>query len=74
MWVVQPEYDTQNRCTMEVIHVDSIARGCHLLPVYGCSALPEDFSFPHTLLSFKAYFVNQYVSNHVHEFLNEKNE
>ncbi|KAJ3871695.1 hypothetical protein F5051DRAFT_340527 [Lentinula edodes] len=73
MWVVQPEYDHQNRRTLEVIHVDSIARGCHLLPVFGHAALPEDFSFDHSLTSFKAYFVNKYASNHVHEFLIDDN-
>ncbi|KAJ3966017.1 hypothetical protein EV361DRAFT_1028835 [Lentinula raphanica] len=74
MWVIRPEYDAQNRHTLEVIHVDSIARGCHLLPVYGGTALPEDFSFHHALLSFRAFYVNKYASNHVHEFLNEKHE
>ncbi|KAJ3833133.1 hypothetical protein F5878DRAFT_719544 [Lentinula raphanica] len=63
MWVIRPEYDAQNRHTLEVIHVDSIARG-----------LPEDFSFHHALLSFRAFYVNKYASNHVHEFLNEKHE
>lgn len=73
MWVVQPEYDNRNRRTLEVVHVDSIARSCHLLPIFGKSPLPEDFSYYYSLTSFKAYFVNKFASNHVHEFLTEDN-
>ncbi|KAJ3924930.1 MAG: hypothetical protein NXY57DRAFT_907639, partial [Lentinula lateritia] len=54
-------------------HVDSIAHGCHLPPVFGHAALPEDFLFDHSLTSFKAYFVNKYASNHVHKFLIDDN-
>ncbi|KAH8976907.1 pyridoxal phosphate-dependent transferase [Lactarius hatsudake] len=37
MWVVKQELDRHGQPTLEVIHVDSIARAAHLLPVYGDS-------------------------------------
>jgi hypothetical protein len=68
MWVVRPECEG-NRRTLDVIHLDSIARGAHLLPVYGSGFLPEDFHYTLSLDAFKAYFVNHYVDHHAHEFL-----
>jgi len=68
MWVVRPEYEGRER-TLEVIHLDSIARGAHLLPVYGSGFLPEDFQYEVSLDVFNSYFVNHYIDHHAHEFL-----
>jgi len=38
MWTVRPELDEVGECpTFQVIDINSIARGAHLLPVYGSS-------------------------------------
>ncbi|KAF8903656.1 hypothetical protein CPB84DRAFT_1845636 [Gymnopilus junonius] len=37
MWMVQLEHDGRGRPTVEVIDIDAIARGAHLLPIYGSS-------------------------------------
>ena len=68
MWVVSPEREGNER-TLEVIHLDSIARGAHLLPVYGSGFLPEDFQYTVSLDAFRSYFVNSYIDHHTHEFL-----
>ncbi|KAG9223441.1 hypothetical protein PLEOSDRAFT_154734 [Pleurotus ostreatus PC15] len=69
MWVVKPEYGGNGRRTVEVIHLDSVARGAHLLPVYGTSCLPEDFHFSYSLDVFHSYFVNPYADHHTFEFI-----
>jgi hypothetical protein len=66
MWLVKPEV-VGGKPPLEVIHVDSIVRGAHLLPRYGSGFLPEDFSHIDALDSFKSYFVNHFVDYHVHE-------
>ena len=38
--------------TLEVIHLDSIVQGAHLLPAYGRGFLPEDFNFRDALDAF----------------------
>jgi hypothetical protein len=58
LWVVQPKFGANGRCTLAVIHLDCVARGAHLLPVYGLSFIPEDFYFSDALDAFHAYFVN----------------
>lgn len=68
MWVVEPKLKDSTR-TIEVIHLDAIARVIHLLPVYGSGYLPEDFHYLFSLDSFKTYFVNHYINHHAHEFL-----
>lgn len=67
LWMVRP--DLRHQRTLEVVHVDSIARGCHLIPNYGTRPLPEDFSYQYALTSFPSYYVNSFVDNRVHQFL-----
>ncbi|KAF8962421.1 hypothetical protein BDZ97DRAFT_1662882 [Flammula alnicola] len=68
LWLVKPEFEGNQR-TLAVIHLDTIARGAHLLPVYGSSFLPEDFHFSQSLDVFCAFFVNSHVDHHAHEFV-----
>ncbi|KDQ60532.1 hypothetical protein JAAARDRAFT_126257 [Jaapia argillacea MUCL 33604] len=54
---------------MAVIHVESIARGAHLIGLYGLTFLPEDFHFSYTLDAFQAFYVNKYGDHHLHQFV-----
>ncbi|KAI9436532.1 hypothetical protein BJY52DRAFT_1130452 [Lactarius psammicola] len=69
MWVVKQEFDYHGQPTVEVIHVDSITRAVHLLPVYGASWVPEEFHYHSALDTFHTFFVNHYVNHHAHEFI-----
>ncbi|KAH9024047.1 hypothetical protein EDB85DRAFT_2150734 [Lactarius pseudohatsudake] len=69
MWVVKQEVDRRGQPTLEVIHVDSIARAAHLLPIYGSSRVPEDFDYHNALDTYYSFFVNHYVDHHAHEFI-----
>lgn len=69
MWTVQLERNQRGQPTVEVIDVDAIARGAHLLPVYGSSRLPDDFSHHNALDSFNSFFVNHFIDHHAHEFI-----
>jgi hypothetical protein len=69
MWTVQMEHDRHGQPTIEVINVDSIARGAHLLPIYGSSRVPDDFSHHDALDSFNSFFVSHYIDHHTHEFI-----
>ena len=43
------EHDRHGQPTIAVINIDSIAQGAHLLPVYGSSWVPDDFSHHNAL-------------------------
>ena len=69
MWTVRLEREGRGQPTVEVIDVDSIARGAHLLPVYGSSRIPDDFSHHDALDAFNSFFVNHFIDHHAHEFI-----
>lgn len=64
MWIVEPEFTRNGRRVLEVIEVQTIARGAHLLPVYGTGTLPEDFNYVDALDAFRSYYVNPYIDHH----------
>ncbi|KAF8885116.1 hypothetical protein CPB85DRAFT_1337385 [Mucidula mucida] len=63
MWIVRPEY-LGNQCTLEVIPLNLIPRGAHLLPVYGSSYLPERFDFSYSLDAFRALLIALLITIH----------
>ncbi|KAK7684404.1 hypothetical protein QCA50_012351 [Cerrena zonata] len=67
MWVVEPEFDGDGIRECAIIHLDSIVRAAHLIPVYGVDSLPPFFHFSESLDAFQAYYVNKYVDHHAHE-------
>jgi hypothetical protein len=70
MWIVGPDYLVDGAQCLEVIHLDSILRGAHLIGVAGV-----DFFLPShpkidsliALDSFKLFYVNKYADHHAHE-------
>ena len=72
MWTVQLEHDRQGQPTVEVIDINTIARGAHLLPVYGSSRVPDDFSHHDALDSYNSFFVNHFIDHHAHELPHHK--
>ncbi|KAJ7825616.1 hypothetical protein B0H13DRAFT_1657897 [Mycena leptocephala] len=69
LYVVTPEVYGNRQKSLAIVHLNSIARAAHLLPVYGSSLLPEDFHFSYSLDVFRAFFVNRYADHHTREFL-----
>ena len=67
MWVVKPEEDRQQKRLVTVVHLDTILRGAHLIPVYGSSLIPSQFRHYWSLDAFKAFFVNKYTDHHANE-------
>ncbi|KAJ7668866.1 hypothetical protein B0H17DRAFT_1142415 [Mycena rosella] len=69
MWVIAPEFERSGCRSLGVVQLDTIARGAHLLPVYGFAFLDEDFHFSYSLDLFRGFFVNHLPDHHTHEFL-----
>jgi len=69
MWTVQLECDRRGEPTVQVIALETIAHGAHLLPVYGSTRVPDDFSHHDALDSFNSFFVNHFIDHHTHEFI-----
>jgi hypothetical protein len=69
MWIVRPEFYGNGQRTLDVVHVDCIARAAHLIPVFGTSFVPDKLHFSDSLDVYHAYFVNNYIDHHCNEFL-----
>ncbi|CAK5264834.1 unnamed protein product [Mycena citricolor] len=41
MWMVEPDLDARRRRVLDVIHIDSILRGAHLVPIFGKKFIPR---------------------------------
>ncbi|KAJ7036423.1 hypothetical protein C8F04DRAFT_954003 [Mycena alexandri] len=67
MWMVEPDTDNRGQRIMDIIHIDSILRSAHLIPVFGDDFLPRNFKFTASLNSFRAYYINKYADHHSHE-------
>ncbi|KAF8802623.1 hypothetical protein BYT27DRAFT_7306648 [Phlegmacium glaucopus] len=67
MWVVEPDtLDTGENHTA-IIHLDTIVRASHLIPVFGPQRVSRTLSFTDTLDTFTSFYVNKYVDHHVFE-------
>ncbi|KAI5987445.1 hypothetical protein EDD15DRAFT_2389481 [Pisolithus albus] len=64
MWVVQPDLDADGQRELGVVHLHSMLRGAHLIPVYGHDCLPTDIQHTDSLDIFQAYYVNKYIVHH----------
>ncbi|KAJ3568913.1 hypothetical protein NP233_g5391 [Leucocoprinus birnbaumii] len=68
LWRVTPDF-AGGQPVLEVIDLDTVLRGAHLIGVSGSSRLPKDPKFTKwcSLDSFKMFYVNKYVDHHAHE-------
>ena len=69
MWTIQLEHNWKGELTVQVISLETVAHGAHLLPIYGSTRVPDDFSFHDALDSFNSFFVNHFIDHHAHEFI-----
>jgi len=67
MWVVQPDDNADGSPAVGVIHLDSVLRAAHLLPVFADTFAPVDLSAEHSLNKFLSFYVNKYIDYHAFE-------
>ncbi|KAJ7050028.1 hypothetical protein C8F01DRAFT_1001342, partial [Mycena amicta] len=68
MWMVEPEkVGHSNRRLITVVHLNSMLRGAHLIPVFGERPIPHDLRYFHTLDAFLAFHVNKFIDHHANE-------
>ncbi|KAG1901072.1 uncharacterized protein F5891DRAFT_1128178 [Suillus fuscotomentosus] len=67
MWMVHPACGTNNAPLYNIIHVDSIYRVAHLIPIYGRHFLRHDINLHNSYDSFRTFYVNKYADHHAFE-------
>ncbi|KAH9839287.1 uncharacterized protein C8Q71DRAFT_795564 [Rhodofomes roseus] len=66
MYVVQPEI-IQGQQASSIVHLDSIFRAVHLMPVFRDTFMPLTFHFSYSLDAFESFYINRYGDYHSHE-------
>jgi hypothetical protein len=69
MWILRREEDADGEQPVQVIHLDTILRGAHLLPCYGKGFLPVELKYTDSLNAWDSYFVNHFIDQHAYELL-----
>ncbi|KAH9011447.1 hypothetical protein EDB85DRAFT_2076961 [Lactarius pseudohatsudake] len=69
MWLVEREYNRDQKPHLAVIHIDTIFRAVHLLPYFGQEHVRKRFSYTDTLDSYANFYVNKYADHHSFEIL-----
>jgi len=69
MWMVEKENRDDGFPLMDFISIDTILRGCHLLPVHGTNIVPSDITHESSLDAFQVYYVNKFADHHAFELL-----
>jgi hypothetical protein len=67
MWIVEPDMLVNGGAVASIIHLDTIVRASHLLPVFGPQCVSRTISFTNTLDTFQAFYVNKYIDHHAFE-------
>ncbi len=72
LWIVRPDSHgatTRRTPILSIIHVDTLLRGTHLLPIFGSRPLPHNFHHSCSLDCFEAFYINHYTDHHMHEIV-----
>ncbi|KAH7905240.1 hypothetical protein BJ138DRAFT_1138338 [Hygrophoropsis aurantiaca] len=64
MWKVQPQFNDDKSAEISIIHIDTIFRAAHLIPVYGSKFVPKSIKYHHSYDVFRTFYVNKYADHH----------
>jgi hypothetical protein len=67
MWIVRPSVRDDGTPNLAVIHIDTVYRAAHLIPVYGPDFIPKDIEYFHSYDAFRLFYVNKYADHHAFE-------
>ncbi|TRM64435.1 hypothetical protein BD626DRAFT_430192 [Schizophyllum amplum] len=67
MWIVEAALLRSGKRERTVVHLNTLIRCAHLLPVFDEEPLPFAFHHTYTLDCFRTFFVNKFADHHAHE-------
>ncbi|KAG1834931.1 hypothetical protein DFJ58DRAFT_868489 [Suillus subalutaceus] len=67
MWMVAPSFNEDGSRDLSIIHIDSIIRGAHLLPIFGTQLVPRGLRFYDSLDVYRGFYVNRFINHHAFE-------
>ncbi|KAG2062203.1 hypothetical protein BDR06DRAFT_1027453 [Suillus hirtellus] len=67
MWIVCPSVHDNGTPNFAVIHIDTVYRAAHLIPVYGPDFIADDIKYFHSYDAFRSFYVNKFADHHAFE-------
>ncbi|KAG1719032.1 hypothetical protein EDB19DRAFT_1898883 [Suillus lakei] len=67
MWMVAPSFHEDGSRDLAVIHIETVFRAAHLIPIYGSEYIPPSLKFYQSLDTFGSFYVNKYADHHTFE-------
>lgn len=68
LWMVKADIHDNERPFLDIVHLETIYRAAHLIPVYRTSDfLKRSLTMHDTLDEFKVFYVNKFVDHHAFE-------
>ncbi|KAG2143115.1 hypothetical protein BD769DRAFT_1625697 [Suillus cothurnatus] len=67
MWMVKPSFHADLSRELSIIHVDTIIRACHLLPIFDSDFAPDNLTLHNVLDIWPSFYVNRFVDHHAFE-------
>jgi hypothetical protein len=68
LWMVSPDRDENGYPHLAIIHIDSIYRAAHLIPVYrNVGLIDKKLTLHDSLDTFDIFYVNKFVDHHAFE-------
>ncbi|KAI0654965.1 hypothetical protein C8Q70DRAFT_924539, partial [Cubamyces menziesii] len=67
LWVVEPDYHPDGRRVQDVVHLQTVLRAAHLIPVFCPDPTPVQLKQHAVLDSYRAFYVKKYTDHHAHE-------
>ncbi|KAI6137566.1 hypothetical protein BKA82DRAFT_4379823 [Pisolithus tinctorius] len=71
MWIVRPALTANRHPATAVIHVDTIYRAAHLVPLYGTHPIPRTIKPHHSYDAFTTFYVNRFIDHHAFSLLSD---
>ena len=68
MWMVKPSFYNRDR-HLAVIHVDTIIRAAHLLPIFGEEFVPSNVTCHSSLDDYRGFYINHFIDHHAFELI-----
>ena len=66
MWMVKPSLANRTR-DLTVIHINTIVRATHLIPIFGRECVLPFVTFHNSLDTYHSFYINHFVDHHVFE-------
>ncbi|KAH7887167.1 hypothetical protein F5I97DRAFT_1808055, partial [Phlebopus sp. FC_14] len=69
MWMVASFFLDNGSHNFTVIHIDSIVRSIHLLPIFDKETVSQFINCDNSLDLYQAFYVNRFVDHHAYEIV-----